>query len=793
MKSSSALLAALFVCLMAASSARAQSVVANKHFDSGTTADVLELLVAQNALDVRGMFIKDFSTSTTAQAYTISGAVRTAAGAPMQGVSLTLSSGGTTVANAVTDASGNYSFANVSGGGSYAVTPVGGGFTFSPAARTFDALAANQTADFTATPDIIISELRFRGPGAAASSLPSATEVSLKYALKSSSKSPLKSPSSRKTISVSAVDPNATDEFVELYNRTDEAVDLAGYALVSSTGTVVATITSGTIPAHDHYLVGGTGYSLGSVAAPDLVMATGSDIPDGGGVALFNNSTSFVTGARLDAVGFSGTGALYTEGSGLAPAGGVTTNSEHSFVRRLTTGTPQDTDENSTDFLLVATDAGTYGGRQSVLGAPGPENASSPVSRGDIKSALVDRCVDASQSPNRLRDATSDPANNSTAGTLSVLRTFTNSTGQDVTTLRFRVVDVTTAPAPSAGTADLRLRSSANRTVTVNAACGGGQVGVKGLTLQAPAQPMGGGVNSTLAAGFVTLNAPLAPSASTSVEFLLGVQQTGSFRFFVTVEAGFPDPALEHLVMGNPSNATADVNQPNNYLLSKPQYAVGYSRDLGRPNWVSWHLDSTWLGSAPRQNDFRNDPSLPAGWYQVQGTDYSGSGFDRGAHTPSGDRTRTVADNSATFLMTNMMPQAPDNNQGPWEQLESYCRTLVSQGNELYIIAGGSGQGGTGSNGGTTNTVAGGHVTVPNVTWKVIVVLPQAGGDDVSRVTTSTRTIAIIMPNTQGIRNNDWRQYRVSVDQVEALTGFDFFSNVPTNIQAVIEAQVDNQ
>jgi endonuclease G len=253
-----------------------------------------------------------------------------------------------------------------------------------------------------------------------------------------------------------------------------------------------------------------------------------------------------------------------------------------------------------------------------------------------------------------------------------------------------------------------------------------------------------------------------------------------------------PPPLGEHLTMGNPSNAVVDAAQPNNYLLDKPQYAVGYSRDKGRPNWVSWHLDSTWIGSTPRQDDFRADTTLPAGWYQVQATDYSGSGFDRGHHTPSGDRTNSVASNSATFLMSNMMPQSPDNNQGPWESLESYCRTLVSSGNELYIIAGGSGSGGTGSNGGTTFTVASGHVAVPSQTWKVIIVLP-AGTNDVSRVTASTRTIAVIMPNTQGIRTVPWRNYRVSVDQVESLTGYDFFSSVPTSIQSVIESVVDNQ
>jgi endonuclease G len=246
-----------------------------------------------------------------------------------------------------------------------------------------------------------------------------------------------------------------------------------------------------------------------------------------------------------------------------------------------------------------------------------------------------------------------------------------------------------------------------------------------------------------------------------------------------------------HLTMGNPSNATIDINQPTNYLMEKPQYALSYHRDKGRANWVSWHLDSTWMGSAPRQDDFRADTTLPSGWYQVLGTDYVGSGFDRGHYCPSADRTSTIANNSATFLMTNMMPQSPDNNQGPWADLEDYARTLVNAGNELHVVMGGAGQGGTGSNGGVTMTIAGGHVQVPAQTWKVILVQPQ-GTNDVSRVTTSTRVIAVIMPNVQGIRSNSWQQYRVSADEVEQLTGYDFFSNVPSSIQSVIESAVDN-
>jgi endonuclease G len=246
----------------------------------------------------------------------------------------------------------------------------------------------------------------------------------------------------------------------------------------------------------------------------------------------------------------------------------------------------------------------------------------------------------------------------------------------------------------------------------------------------------------------------------------------------------------EHLVMGNPSGATTDVNQPSNYLMEKIQYVLSYSRDRGIPNWVSWHLDDTWTtGTGSRQDDYREDTALPADWYHVQGTSYSGSGFDRGHMCPSADRLSSDEDNSATFLMTNFVPQAHDNNAGPWEDLETYERTLVNQGNEVYIISGGYGQGGTGLNG-FTNTINNGHVTVPAVTWKVMLVLPK-GNDDVNRVTTATRTIAVIMPNTTGIASDNWEKYLVTVDDVEALTGYDFFSNVPVNIQAVIESKLD--
>ncbi|WBA43086.1 DNA/RNA non-specific endonuclease [Hymenobacter canadensis] len=248
-------------------------------------------------------------------------------------------------------------------------------------------------------------------------------------------------------------------------------------------------------------------------------------------------------------------------------------------------------------------------------------------------------------------------------------------------------------------------------------------------------------------------------------------------------------PLPEHLTLGNPSGATDDPTQPTNFLLSKPQYALSYHRERGIPNWVSWHLDQSWRGSAARQDDFRPDATLPAGWYQVQATSYSGSGFDRGHNCPSADRTNTVPDNSATFFMTNMIPQAPRNNQQTWANLEDYTRSLLSSGNELYVIMGQYGTGGIGSAGAKT-TLDQGRVTVPARIWKVVVVLP-VGESDASRVTTATRVIAINTPNDNSL-STSWGQYRTSVDAIEEATGLDLLSAVPSAVQQVLEAGTDN-
>lgn len=260
----------------------------------------------------------------------------------------------------------------------------------------------------------------------------------------------------------------------------------------------------------------------------------------------------------------------------------------------------------------------------------------------------------------------------------------------------------------------------------------------------------------------------------------------------VILAIGLLSPAraeYAQLRMGNPSKATASVSNKDNYLMKKPYFALSYNNGKGTPNWVSWRLDKSDLGTASRV-PFYPDPDLPMGFQVVTPKDYTGSGFDRGHMCPHGDRTATDAMSRATFAMTNMIPQSPYVNQKAWNQLEIYCRDLAAKGKVLYIVDGPAGKGGSGRNGYRAIIGAWNTITVPAKNWKVIMVLNAGSGDDPRKVSRATRLIAVIMPNDMSV-GDDWAPYRVPIADVEKLTGYRFFDRVPAAIIDPLKKKVD--
>ena len=267
------------------------------------------------------------------------------------------------------------------------------------------------------------------------------------------------------------------------------------------------------------------------------------------------------------------------------------------------------------------------------------------------------------------------------------------------------------------------------------------------------------------------------------------------------------NPALDQghaenspLFWGNPSDSIYDTAASKNYLMEKPQFTICYNSETLNPNWVAWHLAASDLGEADRADTFRPDTELPAGWYAVRKNDYKFTyyGFDRGHICPSADRTANTEDNSMTFLMTNMVPQAPDNNRIVWVALEKFEREQVLAGKEAYIFAGPYGKGGTGDKGYfeeipvTLKDDRELSIIVPSHTWKIILFMPEGEGDFERAVTSGQAEIlAVNVPNEKGCgKNGSWQQYLCSVNYIEEITGYDFFELLPDDVEEEFESSV---
>jgi endonuclease G, mitochondrial len=251
-----------------------------------------------------------------------------------------------------------------------------------------------------------------------------------------------------------------------------------------------------------------------------------------------------------------------------------------------------------------------------------------------------------------------------------------------------------------------------------------------------------------------------------------------------------------HLLLGNPTRASEDPGEKDNYLEKKPYFALSYNSSKGTPNWVSWRVTKADLGDAPRKLQFDPDTDLPRGFRHVAHKDYNGSGFDRGHMCPHSDRAADKDMSYATFVMSNVVPQAPRLNQKAWAAEEEYLRTLVRKGHRLYVVAGPAGKGGVGKDG-PRDEIGGGKVVVPAECWKVAVVLSAEHkdddpADDLKHVTRRTRVIAVVMPNDEEKVRTTWAGYRVSVKHIERLTGYTFFDRLPPDVAEALKDQADD-
>jgi endonuclease G, mitochondrial len=240
-----------------------------------------------------------------------------------------------------------------------------------------------------------------------------------------------------------------------------------------------------------------------------------------------------------------------------------------------------------------------------------------------------------------------------------------------------------------------------------------------------------------------------------------------------------PAPESIHLAFGNPSKATLDPADDENFLIVGDGSVISYNNRRGTANWVSWKTTRADVGKTLPRPNFRPDPRLP-GWYNRIGQyDYSGSGYDRGHLVPSADRFGNPRLNQETFLMTNIVPQTGALNQYPWNKLENYARSQARGRFDVYQIAGVYGDAGR----------LKGKITVPTNCWKVVMIVPRgASADDLNE---RIRIIAVDMPNIEGIEDERWERYRTTIRAIESKTGLDLFSHLPRQLQNTIEMRME--
>ncbi|GAA3564978.1 DNA/RNA non-specific endonuclease [Snuella lapsa] len=197
-------------------------------------------------------------------------------------------------------------------------------------------------------------------------------------------------------------------------------------------------------------------------------------------------------------------------------------------------------------------------------------------------------------------------------------------------------------------------------------------------------------------------------------------------------------------------------------------YSLSYSEPHEQPEWVAYQLKKSDLSKANYKRPyFEIDKAVKTG--AAHWNNYKNSGYDRGHLCPAGDRRHSLSAYKETFLTSNISPQEHTFNSGIWNNLEQQVRYWAKQYNGVFVITGGVLEEGL-------KSIGKEQVSVPDYFFKVL--LSTQNG--------KTNMIAFLVPH----KNSDRPLYEfvVSVDEVEKLTGIDFFSKLKDEIEYKLEA-----
>jgi DNA/RNA endonuclease G (NUC1) len=603
------------------------------------------------------------------------------------------------------------------------------------------------------------------------------------------------------------------NDFIELFNRSTEALSLTGWSVqYGSTAGVFSgkTDLTGSIAAGGYLLIQEAAGAGGTVPLPTpdatgaIAMAAGA-----GKVALVRNTTLMPCGSIAvpctaaqqaniaDLVGY-GTGTTFFEGTGPTA---TLTNTTAALRKDLGCA---DTDVNSADF---------------ATGAPAPRNSTIT----GTPCVEVGPVVTVTISPAASTMFLGTPKQFTAAGTDENGRTSPTTfswTSSDESVVKFN--------DPGTGLASTQ---GGQGTITITATAANGVTGSTTVFVTEP----GGAFSVTIAVNtprqapvgytkpaFPTVrdaeNAVISPpprltwsSSDPSIAtvdalgYITGVApgavtikataDNGVFgtTSFTVIPADAPTSAIyrNHIEFGTPTDDTP----ADEHLLVRRQSVSSYNKDRGGPNWVSWDINASQFGAAPRCDCFSADQTLPSDFYHVVDFDYRNSGYDRGHVVQSESRTTTDQENASTFLLTNILPQGGENNQGPWSKFENYlndrARGEGESPKEIYVIAGGV----YAPTPGTLKNE--GKVAIPDYTWKVAVILPAGKGLADIQTASDLEVIAVEMPNLTtpgvpassfGIRNNPWEQYKTTVDAIETRSGYDLLSKLQDPLERIVES-----